>query len=755
MSLVSHFNNQLIKKDSFDLDTIFYLYEKLINYVPAIIKEESVWVFSYPNKLSVVNKKLAKNFDIKIFNNDLFEQIKNKKRSSKFFSKSHLSIERSSFNLKIGDFVIKPIGAFKDSNTSFYTPKKLSEFLVRRTLYPLIEGKSSTDILSLKIIEPAVGIGGIIIECLNFLSLKLFDALVCEGKIKEGSYEENIKTCMQMILENCLFGVDVNPLSIEVCKLRLLLKALTKGYVSSDLSKNFKSGNSIVYADLLGKTLVSFEDNLPILYKGKGLYENFYWSIFDLPIYQIGFSNELWDLEKDNPHLKDKFLKRIKELKLERKNIGEIFWVSWAHSNERKVTNFLKHCSTNRRCFKRLKALADLHCALWFWPLNLYSQYPSHKTFKELVNWLLDERVLENERFSGPLSIEAFHLLKIALRVAKTEKFFQWHVEFAQVFARENNAGFDAVISNPPWKVVSISENEIYGQVDPSFLGLKPAQKRKRVKFLNQVIPESLKHWKEELFKAKHVSHRWRLGMQSEIPAQGGVDLCTIFVLTGERLLSSCQNKNNLSNRMGLLVSYDSIFTNKATKNLRERLFNNLNLVEVVSFNNRFKIFDIDSRVYFSCIVLEPNNSYQKTRFVHEVLDANDLPSIEKILNEKEHNKILNENRVYQPIYLSLDMVQKFFSKDTLSIPILKETKQIEMAKAIHKASGAIHYLNEINANLFIGFNQNQAIKNGFVSYVENLNPKHLPTWHQILKGETKPLISPSFLEEILMPSTR
>ncbi|TSA23235.1 restriction endonuclease subunit M [bacterium] len=127
---------------------------------------------------------------------------------------------------------------FKKGRKAITTPSQKGE-----QLFDKLE-KYKKWLLSLKILDPACGSGAFLNQALNFL-------------IDEHNFIIDIETDLRMgqlvafdidtaVLENNLYGVDINEESVEIAQLSLWLKTATKGRKLTDLSKNIKCGNSLI-----------------------------------------------------------------------------------------------------------------------------------------------------------------------------------------------------------------------------------------------------------------------------------------------------------------------------------------------------------------------------------------------------------------------------------------------------------------------------------------------------------------------------
>ena len=169
-------------------------------------------------------------------------------------------------------------GADRRETGTHYTPKSFTETIVKETLEPLAyvgpaEGKpreewsliKPAELLDLKICDPAMGSGAFLVQACRWLAERLVEAwgeaesqghaVTSEGIVvqKQNGYEplrtdaeERSLTARRLIAERCLYGVDVNPLAVELAKLSIWLVTLAKGRPFGFLDHNLRNGNSLL-----------------------------------------------------------------------------------------------------------------------------------------------------------------------------------------------------------------------------------------------------------------------------------------------------------------------------------------------------------------------------------------------------------------------------------------------------------------------------------------------------------------------------
>ena len=181
--------------------------------------------------------------------------------------------------------LVYPAGAFivttgsdRRETGTHYTPKSLTEAIVAETLTPVAyvgpaEGtareqwalKSPAELLDLKICDPAMGSGAFLVQACRWLSDRLVEAwaqveatgkaVSVDGEVLEaGAVKEPLPRdseartviARRLVAERCLYGVDLNPLAVELAKLSIWLVTLAKGRPFGFLDHNLRCGDSLL-----------------------------------------------------------------------------------------------------------------------------------------------------------------------------------------------------------------------------------------------------------------------------------------------------------------------------------------------------------------------------------------------------------------------------------------------------------------------------------------------------------------------------
>ena len=137
----------------------------------------------------------------------------------------------------------------RKSSGSFYTPRAVTTFLVRRTLEPLVLGRRSDEILSLRILDPAMGSGAFLVAACRYLAAAAEDALVQEGRWHLHDITPADRVALRRdIASRCLFGVDLNPMAVQLARLSLWLTTLAADKPLSFFDHHLVAGHSLIGA---------------------------------------------------------------------------------------------------------------------------------------------------------------------------------------------------------------------------------------------------------------------------------------------------------------------------------------------------------------------------------------------------------------------------------------------------------------------------------------------------------------------------
>lgn len=153
-----------------------------------------------------------------------------------------------------GQLVLQPT-ASRRSTGSHYTPRSLSERVVRRTLEPILaclgDAPTAARILQLKVCDPAMGSGAFLVEACRFLGEQVVEAWRRTGELPAiiERHGEPLLHAKRLVAERCLYGVDKNPAAVELAKLSLWLETLSADKPFTFLDHVLRHGDSLVGLD--------------------------------------------------------------------------------------------------------------------------------------------------------------------------------------------------------------------------------------------------------------------------------------------------------------------------------------------------------------------------------------------------------------------------------------------------------------------------------------------------------------------------
>ncbi len=304
----------------------------------------------------------------------------------------------------------------RKTSGSFYTPRSLTEFVVRRTLAPLVHDATPERILALRVLDPAMGSGAFLVAACRYLAVAYEAALVREGALMTGDIDDAERAGFRRaIAQRCLFGVDLNPMAVQLGRLSIWLATLAANRPLTFLDHRLRTGNSLVgatIADVLrqapGQTRRSRRDALPLFP--------------DADVHHaLGRAVEIRGAIAAQP---DDSLARVRE-------------------KERALSDLHETDSA----YARWGELADAWCSEWF-----RSQGGRRVPFGAVTDAIVGRNTVLRSTVVNGLRDEV-------REIVARERFFHWTLEFPEVFFDDRGEplarpGFDAILGNPPWEML-------------------------------------------------------------------------------------------------------------------------------------------------------------------------------------------------------------------------------------------------------------------------------------------------------------
>lgn len=319
--------------------------------------------------------------------------------------------------------VLRRGGNARKSTGSFYTPQTLTDFVVRRTLHPLVDDAPADRILQLRVVDPAMGSAAFLVSACRYLARAYERALIREGSAHEADIDEADRAMFRRVVaQRCLFGVDLNPTAVQLARLSLWLATLSANKPLTFLDHRLVCGNSLIGAS-----------PIDVARQPPGVRSRRTQNRADMPLFSEA------DLE---PSLAQA--------------VAERRWLAETRDDTADIVREKEKRLDRLRGSQRWKSIADLWCACWLWPDP--RQAPDAAMFASLADHVMIGRCGLPEKVSTAL-------LADAAKVVAAHHFFHWMLEFPEAYFDEAgqplpDGGFDAVLGNPPWDMLRAGGGE-------------------------------------------------------------------------------------------------------------------------------------------------------------------------------------------------------------------------------------------------------------------------------------------------------
>ena len=404
----------------------------------------------------------------------------------------------------------KTKGSARKLSGSYYTPPSLVGELVRTTLDPVIARAIAerpddprAAILDLRVLDPACGSGHFLLATARRLAAEI-------ARIDSGADVQDEKTrqhALREVVRHCIYGVDRNPLAVELCKTALWIETIEPGKPLTFLDAQIALGDSLI--GVLDPEI--FADGIPAAaYKAltgdnKGV-------CTDLKARnrQRG-QGDLFDEEA----MLEVAITSVDLDAMPENSLEEV---------ERKRSAWKAARRDRTRAREALKA--DLFAGAFFAP----------KTAGTLKTVPLSDDLQRGGSELGRAGVEA-HVGELSDR----RRFLHWHLAFAEIM---QNGGFDAVLGNPPWERIKLQEKEFFASRSPEIAGARNKAARNRL--IRQLNRDDATVAEKALFRefrnakraAEAASQFVRTGGRFPLTGVGDVNTYAVFAETCLQLIN-------------------------------------------------------------------------------------------------------------------------------------------------------------------------------------------------------------------------
>jgi hypothetical protein len=453
------------------------------------------------------------------------------------------------------------------------------------------------------------------------------------------------QTALREVIGRCLYGVDVNPMSAELCRVNLWLEALEPGKPLSFLDHHIRVGNSLLGAtpeliaagipDDVFKPITGDDPRFCREYKKQNQKE------------RKSRTSDMFGHEPVPWERMGNLATAMAELEaLDDDTVAGI------QAKQVRYAELVQEAG-----YLHGQLLADAWCAAFVWKKCKEPNRPYP---------ILDDLLRKIEQ--NPFQCPPWMREEIG-RLARQYQFFHWHLAFPEVFTPRPvgegtgvRAGFDVVLGNPPWEHTELKEKEWFTERSPEIASAATGAKRKAM--IQKLQIEAPELWAEFAEVSRHHEGQSHfLGDSGRYPfcGRGRINLYAVFA-------EGMRNQLNATGRMGCVLP-SGIATDDMTKFFFQDIVDKKSLVSLFSFENEEFIFpDIHHATRF-CLITIGSGDYLTAESADFVFFARQV----------EHIK--NLERRFTLSHEDINLL----NPNTRTCPIFRSKRDAELTKAIYQ----------------------------------------------------------------------
>jgi len=506
------------------------------------------------------------------------------------------------------------------------------------SLLPTPYSLEETAILSIKVLDAACGSGHMLIGAGRRLARHL-------ARIRKGEDEpspEALRAAMRDVVRHCLYGVDLNDMAVELCKVALWMESLEPGKPLSFLDAHIQCGNSLIGVTP-GLDISEIPDDAfqPVTGDDKATATG------------LRRRNKKEREGKQFSLLSDSAAGVTQE-ELDRWRAAQIAKLESAAEEavaqvREKEIAYEAYLVSEK--YELAKQQLDLWTAAFFWSIPAGN---AERMLAPTQNaW---EHVRAGQRLDAALEQQVHE-------IAARHQFFHWALQYPDVFQREND-GFDVILMNPPWERIKLQEKEWFAARSPDIASAPNAAVRKRmITALQAEDPALWQAFQDDVRIAESESHFIRNSGKYPLCGRGDVNTYAVFAELVRQVLSP-------AGRVGIIVP-TGIATDDTTKFYFQDVMETGALASLYDFENRHKLFPaVDSRMKFCLLTLrsEAEGTGKAAEFVYFAMDVDDLRD-----DERRFSLTVDEIELLNPY--------------TRTCPIFRSKRDAELNKRIYESS--------------------------------------------------------------------
>jgi hypothetical protein len=538
-------------------------------------------------------------------------------------------------------------GNARKTSGSYYTPDSLVQLLLDSALDPVIEetvasnpGREAAALLELDIIDPACGSGHFLLAAARRLASR-----IAQLRSPGSPSAEDYRHALREVARHCLYGVDRNPLAVELCQVALWIETVEPGKPLSFLDSRIRRGDSLIgvlnlsmlaqgipddaYNAFIGdqKDVASHYRRLNKVQRdGRGK-DQIRMSFAAPPTDLVAALRALDDMPEDD--------------------VGQVAAKACALAEYQTRTGWFQ-----------LKAACDLFVAAFFATKVKMAQRDLEIIPTTDHVWLAAQGSIPHGR-----------VVAEADRIAHQVAAFHWPLMFADVMVK---GGFDVVLGNPPWERIKLQEQEFFAVREPAIAEAPNAAARSRlIAKLKGAEPGTRERSLFDEFEAAK-----RTAEISSVFARVDGEDGGRFPLTGRGDVNTYAlfaelfaNLTSKGGRAGVIVP-TGIATDATTAPFFAALISGNRLVRLIDFENRDAIFPAVHRSYkFSLLTI--SHDAGQVDFAFFLTDVGQLAQSERRFTlSADAIGLINPNTKTAPVFRSradAELMAKIYSR----VPVL------------------------------------------------------------------------------------
>ena len=539
-------------------------------------------------------------------------------------------------------------GNQRKTTGSYYTPDSLVQLLLDTTLDPVLNEREAQasdpaeELLKLTVMDPACGSGHFLLAAARRIATRV--ARYRAGGIPSAA---DFRHALREVACRCLYGVDRNPMAVELTKVALWIEALEPGRPLAFFDAQIRCGDSLI-------------------------------GVFNRAMLREGLPDEAYKpLTGDDRELSRRYSRLNKEQRDRAKGHPQLFknWsppeilVERDHKLKEIAQDDLASVEAKARGFEairasedwqRLKTASDLYISANFYMAAFFTPRAAGASNTEAMP--LTEHVWQA---AGGHACAA-HLREGATLTAENVGAFHWFIEFPEIMERDG--GFDVVIGNPPWERFKLQEQEFFAARSPAIAAApNKAERQKLIDAIEIADPESAdgRLWSDFVLAkrtAEAASEFARSSGRYPLTGRGDVNTYALFAELFSRLVKPM-------GRAGVIVP-TGIATDATTQYFFASVVASFRLASLYSFFEVRKIFlATDDRSSFCLLTI--GHCDHGAEFAFSLLDTTDLANPERrFCLTSAQIAAINPNTKTAPVFRSradAELVTKLYA----STPVL------------------------------------------------------------------------------------